>query len=146
MHTLIFDIDGTLADIAHRRHHVAKTPKDWRAFHAALDDDVPIPAVATLYRTLWESGRYDMQLLTGRNEAHRARTEAWLAAHDLAHHGLTMRADRDYRPDYVVKGEAMDRFLAAGKSILFAVDDRQQVVDMWRRRGVTCLQCDVGDF
>lgn len=29
---------------------------------------------------------------------------------------------------------------------LFFIDDRKRVVDMWRRRGLTCLHCANGDF
>jgi hypothetical protein len=42
--------------------------------------------------------------------------------------------------------DILDALKAEGKDILFAVDDRQQVVDMWRRNGITCLQCDEGQF
>lgn len=31
-----------------------------------------------------------------------------------------------------------------GKDILFTIDDRQSVVDMWRANGITCLQCKKG--
>ena len=57
-----------------------------------------------------------------------------------------MRADKDQRPDNIIKGEILDMFRKEGRDIAFAVDDRQQVVDMWRENGVLCLQCDVGDF
>jgi len=40
----------------------------------------------------------------------------------------------------------LHKLIAEGARIEFVVDDRQQVVDMWRRNGITCLQCDVGDF
>lgn len=36
---IIFDIDGTLADIAHRRHHVETKPKNWSAFQVAAHLD-----------------------------------------------------------------------------------------------------------
>jgi hypothetical protein len=29
---IIFDIDGTLADVLKRIHHLKKKPKDWQAF------------------------------------------------------------------------------------------------------------------
>ena len=146
MHTVIFDIDGTLADIEHRRHYVRAAKPNWKAFNAAMGEDTVIPAVADLYRTLWNSGAYDLQLVTGRNEAFRKVTETWLTWNDLPFNRLSMRADKDYRPDHLVKEEILERFLSEGRTMLFAVDDRQQVVDMWRRRGITCLQCDVGDF
>ncbi|HBQ36070.1 MAG TPA: hypothetical protein DD729_04415 [Rhodobacteraceae bacterium] len=59
---------------------------------------------------------------------------------------IYMRADKDPRRDDIVKQEMPDRLLATGKQIAFDVDDCQQVVDMWRRNGITCLQCDAGNF
>ena len=46
----IFDLDGTLALIKHRRHFVEGTTKDWRAFFAACVDDVPdMPSATVVY-------------------------------------------------------------------------------------------------
>jgi HAD superfamily, subfamily IIIB (Acid phosphatase) len=143
---VIFDIDGTLADIRHRRHHVMKSPPDWKSFNAAMGDDIPNPAVVTLYHSLWDSGRFDLILVTGRNERSRALTEQWLAWNEIPFGRLLMRGDHDQRADHLVKEALLDQLLGEGRTIAFTVDDRQQVVDMWRRRGLTCLQCDVGDF
>ncbi|MBV1934915.1 MAG: hypothetical protein KUG59_09500 [Parvibaculaceae bacterium] len=57
-----------------------------------------------------------------------------------------MRPDNDSRADHIIKEEILDKLLAQGAEIEFAVDDRNQVVNMWRRRGITCLQCDYGNF
>jgi len=32
------------------------------------------------------------------------------------------------------------------KDILCVFDDRQKVVDMWRKNGITCFQVNYGDF
>lgn len=143
---VIFDIDGTLADIRHRRHLVMKSPPDWKSFNAAMGDDIPNPAIVTLYHSLWDSGRFELILVTGRNERSRALTEQWLAWNEIPFNRLLMRGDHDQRADHLVKEALLDQLLSEGRTIAFTVDDRQQVVDMWRRRGLTCLQCDVGDF
>ncbi len=57
-----------------------------------------------------------------------------------------MRKGKDNRKDAIIKKEILGLLRQEGKEILFAVDDRQQVVDMWRENGITCLQCDIGDF
>lgn len=98
--TVIFDIDGTLANIEHRRANLRKNPPDWKVFNAEMGEDIPNADVVSLYRSLWNTDNYEL----------------------------------------------LDPLLAEGREIAFTVDDRQQVVDMWRRRGITCLQCDVGDF
>ena len=87
-----------------------------------------------------------MIIVSGRNEDFRAVTEQWLFWNDIPFDRLLMRKSNDHRADYLIKQDICDQLLAEGLSIAFAVDDRQQVVEMWRRNGITCLQCDVGDF
>lgn len=144
--TVIFDIDGTLADVRHRRAFLEQSPPDWKSFHAAMGDDTPNANIVLLYQTLWESGRFDLILVSGRHESSRALTEQWLIWNGMEFGRLLMRRDGDSRADHLIKEELLDQLLAEGRTIAFTVDDRQQVVDMWRRRGLTCLQCDVGDF
>ena len=56
-----------------------------------------------------------------------------------------MRKDGDFRADYIVKQEIYDMHIK-GKNVLFVMDDRQQVVDMWRRNGLKCFQVAEGNF
>ncbi len=144
--TILFDIDGTLASIDHRRIFLDETPPNWKQFNAQMGEDIPNQNVVNLYRTLWDSNRYEIIIVTGRNEKFRPVTETWLTWNEISFERLLMRADNDSRADHIIKEEILDTLLNEGKDIAFTVDDRQQVVDMWRRRGITCLQCDVGDF
>lgn len=146
MKTVIFDIDGTLADIEHRRVFLTEDRPNWTRFNASMGEDTPNVPIVDLYKTLWASGAYDLQIVTGRNEAFRKVTETWLTWNEIEFNRVLMRADKDNRPDNIIKGEILERLRKEGRDIAFAVDDRQQVVDMWRANGVTCLQCDVGDF
>jgi FMN phosphatase YigB (HAD superfamily) len=146
MKTILFDIDGTLADIEHRRWHLDKDKPDWKSFNAEMGGDTPNAPIVALYNSLWNTGTYEMILVTGRNERSRVLTEQWLTWNNISFVEMIMRPDNDFRADHIIKEEILNRLLAAGKIIEFVVDDRQQVVDMWRRNGITCLQCDVGDF
>ncbi len=146
MKTILFDIDGTLANIEHRRGHVAKDKPDWKSFNAEMGGDTPNAPIVALYKSIWDTDSYELILVTGRNERSRSLTEQWLAWNEIPFDQMLMRPDNDFRADHIIKEEILNRLLAAGKAIEFVVDDRQQVVDMWRRNGITCLQCDVGDF
>ncbi|MEH6660429.1 MAG: hypothetical protein V7679_02170 [Parasphingorhabdus sp.] len=146
MKVILFDIDGTLANIEHRRLHLKEDKDDWKSFNAEMGGDTPNLPVVILYKSLWASGAHELILVTGRNERFRTLTEQWLVWNDIPFGQILMRPDNDFRADHLIKEEILGEILAAGKQIEFVVDDRQQVVDMWRRNGITCLQCDVGDF
>ena len=146
MKTVIFDVDGTLADISHRRHFVTNNEKNWAQFNAQMGEDVINSAVVELYHTLWDSQKYDIIIVTGRSEAFRKVTEQWLVWNRIPFNRLIMREAKDNRQDAMVKQDILDALKAEGKEIVFAIDDRQQVVDMWRRNGISCLQCDEGQF
>ena len=142
---VIFDIDGTLADVEHRRHHVANKPKDWTAFYEAMDDDPPNWPVVALAQALVIAD-HKLICVSGRPSNYYHRTYAWLTHHRIPCHGLYLREEGDHRPDHVVKREKLALIRAVHGEPLFAVDDRQQVVDMWRDEGITCFQCAPGDF
>jgi len=140
--TIICDLDGTLADCTHRRHYVESKPKDWDAFYAGVGDD---PVNKVVQKTLYTMD-YEVVFCTGRPERCRADTVAWLERHmAFLTYTLLMRKDGDYRADYIVKQEILDNRIDKDK-VLFVLDDRQQVVDMWRRNGLVCFQVAKGDF
>ena len=56
------------------------------------------------------------------------------------------RADGDNRRDDVVKEEMYEQMLKDGYDPKLVFDDRQQVVDMWRSKGIRVCQVAVGDF
>lgn len=143
---VVFDIDGTLADISERRLHLEGSSPDWSRFNGGMSTDVPNFPVVELYKALWDSGRFKLVLTSGRNERFRKFTENWLFWNEVRFDAIYMRADNDGRPDHEIKREFLDRIRQDYGEVLFAVDDRQQVVDMWRRNGVTCLQCADGNF
>ena len=146
MKTILFDIDGTLANIEHRRNYVAQDKPDWKSFNAEMGADTPNAPIVALYKSLWASDAYELILVTGRNERSRSLTEQWLTWNEIPFDQILMRPDDDFRADHIIKEEILYRLKVAGKEIEFVGDDRQQVVDMWRRNGIICLQCEVGDF
>lgn len=104
---IIFDLDGTLADIQHRRHFVedpktaygwngyyySRLPEgkniadlkdwkpDWDAFHKACVDDKPNEAIAYIFTMMLFSvnmRNYSLEIWSGRDEIVREETVAWL--------------------------------------------------------------------
>lgn len=143
---IIIDLDGTLADCEHRKQFIEGVKKDWKSF---LKDENIIQdklnhwcaSIITNFK-----GSHKIILVTGRNEATRAITTEWLSKHDQYFDGLFMRKDRDWRQDAVIKEELFKLYIEPKFDVTFCVDDRKQVVDMWRRLGLICLQCDEGEF
>jgi|TARA_Y100000310_G_C20586328_1_gene765584 FMN phosphatase YigB (HAD superfamily) len=145
MNTVIFDIDGTLADISQRLPFIQQTPKDWDSFKAAAVDDAPIPEIIWLARVV-AAGAESVIYMSGRNESSREITWNWLKQNGLPEAPLYMRADGDFRPDFEVKAELLERAKADGYDPFMAIDDRTQVVEMWRSKGIRTLQVAKGDY
>ena len=133
----VFDIDGVLADVRHRLHHVASRPKDWDAFFGAAPDDPPLAdglgAVATARRA-----GHVVVYLTGRPERCRAATLSWLADQGLPDGQLFMRADADRRPARITKVATLRR-LSQRYRIEAFVDDDAAVVEAVRAAGFPVL-------
>jgi len=140
---VIFDIDGTLADVSERLHHINKKPKDWDSFFKGIPQDKAIHSMVRLCNILYDSG-IKIILCSGRSDQYRRETIEWLAQEGVNYHELRLRGGHDRRSDVIVKREmltGMDR-----SRILFVVEDRSGVVEMWRSEGLVCLQCAPGEF
>lgn len=143
--SVIFDIDGTLANLTHRRVYVASKPKNWKAFEKNMDKDGLIYPVHEVLTAMSYTGYYIL-LCSGRGEQNREVTQQWLHLKNIPYHELYMRKAGDFRQDTIVKEELYDRILEDGYDPKIVFDDRQQVVDMWRRRGLICAQVAPGNF
>lgn len=146
MKTILFDIDGTLADLNGREKFLKQAKPDWQSFNAKMEEDLPNAPVVELYRVLYESKKFEIILVSGRQERFRKITESWLVWHQIPFSTLLMRHDNDSRPDWQVKQDILKMLQAKGNEILLTIDDRQSVVDMWRSNKITCLQCKKGDY
>lgn len=120
----MFDIDGVVADVRHRLHHVETRPKNWAAFFDAAAADTAISDGVTAVAAAADNS--DIVWLTGRPERLRAVTVGWLADHGLPAGRLIMRANRDYRPAPVLKVAELRRISKLG--IAGFVDDDPGVI------------------
>jgi len=133
----VFDLDGVLADVRHRLHHLERRPKDWDGF---FRDAVRDPAHPEGVALALEAARdCEVVYLTGRPELCRRDTVAWLRAQGLPDGELRMRRGRDQRPARLAKPELLAD-LAAGRTVAVVVDDDLEVCDAYEAAGWPVLR------
>lgn len=136
--TVLVDIDGTVAQMDGRDPH---------DYHL-VNTDKPRPAVVEAVRIVYDAGLLPV-FVSGRPESSREDTQRWLIRWLGAWAGrmtLFMRPNDDHRPDYQVKLEIFNREIRDNYRVLWAYDDRQQVVDMYRSIGLDVFQVAPGNF
>jgi predicted kinase len=134
---VLVDIDGTLARMSPDR-----SPFDWRK----VGLDTPNPAVVNVVQTFLAQGRH-VVVMSGRDQSCEQETRAWLDKHVAVGLPLHMRPAGDNRPDNLVKYDLFSEHIAGKHSVDLVMDDRDQVVNLWRRQ--LCLptfQVADGDF
>lgn len=171
---VVFDLDGTLALIVHRRHFVERPSMKcydcgganrkscvqcddldagwkprWPAFFAACVDDEPnLPVIATLQAH--RNAGHEVMIVSGRSDEVRAETEAWLFKHVFPGEACTfaplMRKAGDFTPDDELKLQWLQSGAIPRDEVLCAYEDRDRVVAMWRAQGIACFQVAPGAF
>jgi hypothetical protein len=144
---VVCDLDGTLSNPAHRRHYVeGPGPSDWHEFALGIKDDTLVTPVASAFHLLQTTGVLGV-LVTARSILDHTATVEWLARHKIQYDHLFMRAANDSRADRVVKYDILCNMRNKFQiEPWIALDDRDNVVDMWRAEGITCFQVADGDF
>jgi len=164
--TVIFDLDGTLANIDARRKLATKPngKLDWDVFFDAsnISLDVPNEPVVKMAQLFAEDG-FNVVIFSGRNDRSFHTTRSWLSRHRIPFQKLIMRPDKflkqgdkiadgniatqdmRFMPDEILKKHMLDLFVDID-DVFLVVDDRNKVVDMWRALGLTVFQVANGDF
>ena len=143
------DLDGTLCDVDHRRHYLNRDKEsgikpNWTMFFKEMVND---PINVWCYDIITSLClQYPIVFATGRPDNFHKETYTWLHEHGVPMTELYMRPRFDSRRDDIVKEIILEFEILPRYKIHFAIDDRQQVVDMLRKHKVTVLQCAKGDF
>jgi hypothetical protein len=133
----VVDLDGVLADVTARLHHIEGTPKNWNAFFAGIPDDPPYPEGIAAAREL--AADHELVYLSGRPEHTRADTERWLLRYAAPTGRLMLRRNPDRRPARVVK-IAQLRKLAGERPVAVFVDDDPAVCRAAREAGFAVFE------
>jgi len=135
---IICDLDGTLAKIIDRSPYEAK-----------YETDVPRESLTSLLRAHYFHYNDKIVFVSAREDQYREKTIDWLRNTanfwDLAF-DLIMRKTEDFRNDAIVKEEIYENQIKPNYNVRFVLDDRDRVVQMWRDKGLDCLQVDYGEF
>ena len=133
---IICDLDGTLAILNGRNPFIAEKCEE---------DDLHQP-IANIVKQYYQLG-HTIILLSGRLDTYKPPTLRWLEKHNIPYHALFMRVAGDTRRDATVKKEFYEKQILGKYFVEFILDDRNQVVDLWRKElKLPCLQVNYGDF
>ena len=137
---VVFDMDGTLADVSSIRHYVKPDPtgqrkyKDFDAFHRESVNVPPHPHVVEMAKQAAAEGK-KVIIVTARRAKWRNHTAMWLAQNGVPSDAMYMRADGDGRPDYEVKKDIHAR-MSQSFDIVHAVDDNPNVLKLWHENDI----------
>lgn len=129
---IIVDIDGTLAKMDGR------SPFDW--------DRIKEDKVNEVVKGLVNDYGYTVIIFSGRDGICKNDTIQWLQDNEIDYQKLFMREAGNTEKDSIVKRRMFEENIRGKYFIEYVLDDRNQVVEMWRNMGLTCLQVADGDF
>lgn len=147
---IIVDLDGTLANTEHRQHHLEGGKKNWKAFNEGCSLDTPNNWCVSLVQAMVSYNNASPIFITGRSMEYHDATMDWIKKHCFPYGGrfwLFMREKGNYEKDTDLKKRLYEEHVETQNlDILFVLEDRKAVVEMWRSLGLVCLQCAEGDF
>ena len=134
---VVFDVDGTLANVESIRHHVVSRPKDFHRFHTESIDVPPHEWVAQAIRDVHHNSPYHALVVTARSEDYAPHTIQWLAENNIPYTDIFFRRTGDMRPDYEVKRDILTKQIMPlyGKP-RHAFDDNPAILRMWEEFGI----------
>lgn len=132
---IICDIDGTLAFNPNRSMY---NPTNEEILNDEVCDQVKL-----MLHSLGKD--YRIIICSGRSDKYYNITKQWLTDNKIPYFKLIMRKTNDYRPDYIVKKEILDE-IKKNYNVLFAIDDRKCVKQMWVENGVFVFDVNQHDL
>ena len=165
--TIIFDLDGTLANIDIRKSKSTQPngKLDWDIFAdpASISKwDTPNQPVIKIAQMFHQDG-FRIVIFSGRNDRSFQATTEWLKKYKVPYDLLAMRPDKfqedswpiadgnpatkemRYMSDDILKKKMLDTFIDIDE-VFLVIDDRDKAVKMWRKLGLNTFQVAPGNF
>ncbi len=102
--------------------------------------DTPLIGPISIVRAQKMTGTCDVIIITGRSEEGRTQTEEWLKTYNVPYDRLYMRGTNDFTKGDAFKEKILKTFILPKYNVLFAIDDDDKCVKMFRNNGLICLQ------
>lgn len=130
---IIIDIDGTLST-----NITGRSPFDWNRVGEDLCNET--------VKNIVNSYNGHVIICSGRDSVCKQTTVEWLKSNNIKYNMLLMREKGNVEKDSIIKKRLFEDNIKGKFFVEYVLDDRNQVVDMWRSIGLTCLQVAEGDF
>lgn len=140
----VFDVDGVLADVAHRQHLVHGSQRSWNLFFDLCGLDPVLEHGRSLLDQVPEEQR--VVLLTARPSRVAPQTLTWLQEHGLRWDLLIMRDYGDYSMARDYKQWSVGELRAYGFELMLAVEDDRRNLTMFEREGIPGVYVHSGYF
>jgi len=152
MGIVVFDLDGTLADVSSRRKElnsllgkgVSKSKAyNWFFSNEALSLDTPNKHITEIFRLLLVHSDKKLIVLSGRPWKQRDGSLNFIKNHITQKpvefycrpYGESKKTDYDFKKTWITNASRL------GAPIDYAFDDQKVIVDLWRESGITCFDC-----
>lgn len=134
---IIVDVDGTLAIRGDRSPY---------EYFKANKDELNVSVANLVYFIQKENPNIITVIMTGRENLSDERgytvsdlTQKWLMENDVFFDDIFVRHEGDHRSDWEVKKEMYEKFIKDDYNVAYVIDDRKQVIDMWRSENLMVL-------
>lgn len=140
---ILFDLDGTLVNIDHRKHIIDASDPDWDAFEKECIHDSPIEATIMAAQGFIAT-RKQVWVWTGRSDLVLRETEKQLQVFGVPYHQLLMRPHGDLHTTSELKRGWLNNSPVQRDRVLCAYDDDPYIISMLRAEGLDCFHVREG--
>ena len=135
---VVFDLDGTLADIEPYLHFLVQHPdhpRDWYGFHESVYGAAPKADVLAMY-SLYTMRDIEVVILTSRQRDWEGVSTDWLWKWGIDYDRLIMRGMKDKRSAPEYKREELMKLKSEGFNIVHVFDDHPGVIEVCNELGL----------